>query len=330
MSDADGMTIEEQAALWVMRIDREGRSAVINLEIEEWIGDDDRKRGALLQAEAAWAMLDVGLAEPVDDAASGDDGAADWDDRELELPRPLWRRRAFGAGAMGLLAASFAFAVFLGGGSPEQYETRIGEVRRVPLADGSIAAINTSSRLDVTMRERSRIAKLEAGEAWFQVAKDPERPFIVEAGAVRVRAVGTAFSVRVVGDGAEVLVTEGIVEAWSEVAGGQRIRLRAGERAFVAGNAEVRTEQPGGGEVDRALAWRSGKLDLAGETLTYAIEELNRYNARKIVLQNPEYGQERLYGIFRTDDPELFARTVGESFELRVDIEANQIILSRR
>lgn len=82
--------------------------------------------------------------------------------------------------------------------------------------------------------------------------------------------------------------------------------------------------------VDRALAWRSGKLDLAGETLTYAIEELNRYNARKIVLENPEFGQERLYGIFRTDDPELFARTVGESFELRVDIESNQIVLSSR
>lgn len=326
MSDAEGMTIEEQAALWVMRIDREGRSAVVNLEIEEWIGDDDRKRGALLQAEAAWAMLDVGFAQPVDET-NHDEGMDELDD--AEVVRPKWGRRAFGAGAVGLLAASLVFGVFLGG-SPEQYETRIGEVRRVPLADGSIAAINTSSKLDVTMREKSRIAKLEKGEAWFQVAKDPARPFIVEAGAVRVRAVGTAFSVRIVGDGAEVLVTEGIVEAWSEIAGGQRIRLRAGERAFVAGNAEVRTEEPGGGEVDRALAWRSGRLDLAGETLTYAIEELNRYNARKIVLQNPEFGQERLYGIFRTDDPELFARTVGESLELRVDIESNQILLSTR
>jgi transmembrane sensor len=329
MSGAEGMTIEEQAAHWVMRIDREGRSAVVNLEIEEWIGDDDRKRGALLQAEAAWAMLDVGFAEPVAAEVPSDEGASDWDDGVGEAPRPLWGRRAFGAGGVGLLAASLVLGVFVKD-SPDEYETRIGEVRRVPLADGSIAAINTSSRLDVTMREKSRIAKLEKGEAWFQVAKDPERPFIVEAGAVRVRAVGTAFSVRIVGDGAEILVTEGIVEAWSEVAGGQRIRLRAGERAFVAGNAEVRTEEPGGGEVDRALAWRSGKLDLAGETLTFAIEELNRYNARKIVLQNPEYGQERLYGIFRTDDPELFARTVGESFELRVDIESNQIVLSSR
>ncbi|MGN6689390.1 MAG: FecR family protein [Sphingopyxis sp.] len=329
MSYSDDRTIEEQAALWVMRIDREGRSAVVNLEIEEWIGDDDRKRGALLQAEAAWAMLDAGFAEPAVAEPESHDGASDWDDQEVEGPRPLWRRRAFGAGAMGLFAASLVFGVFVGG-SPDQYETRIGEVRRVPLADGSIAAINTSSKLDVTMRDKSRIATLTKGEAWFQVAKDPERPFIVEAGAVRVRAVGTAFSVRIVGDGAEVLVTEGIVEAWSQVAGGQRIRLRAGERAFVAGNAEVRTEEPGGGEVDRALAWRSGKLDLAGETLTYAIEELNRYNARKIVLQNPEYGQERLYGIFRTDDPELFARTVGESLELRVDVESNQIALSAR
>ena len=153
MSDPQDMTIEEQAAHWVMRIDREGRSAVVNLEIEEWIDGDDRKRGALLQAEAAWAMLDVGFAKPAADAPD-DVSAGDWDDQEVEATRPLWRRRAFGAGAMGLLAASLVFGVFIGG-SPEQDETGIGEVRRVPLADGSIAAINTSSKLDVTMRESS-------------------------------------------------------------------------------------------------------------------------------------------------------------------------------
>src|SRR3546814_7113773 len=77
----------------------------------------------------------------------------------------------------------------------QQIQTAIGEIRRVPLSDGSLAAVNTQTTLDVTMKPEVRQVALKDGEAWFQVAKDRARPFVVEIGDVRVRAVGTAFAV---------------------------------------------------------------------------------------------------------------------------------------
>jgi ferric-dicitrate binding protein FerR (iron transport regulator) len=123
------------------------------------------------------------------------------------------RARAFGAepaapaqrfnvGRRGLIAglgaaAAACVAVVVG---PRlfsaRYGTALGEIRRVPLSDGSMAAINTDTALDVAMSPRLRHVKLDKGEAWFEVAKDARRPFVVESGPVRVRAVGTAFSVR--------------------------------------------------------------------------------------------------------------------------------------
>jgi transmembrane sensor len=126
----------------------------------------------------------------------------------------------------------------------------------------------------------------------------------------RVRAVGTAFSVRRLEGGAEILVTEGVVEAWREDAEGHRARLVAGDKAFIANDAGITEAAAKPSEIDRRLAWRSGQIDLAGETLGEAVEEFNRYNIRKLVVADAALTQERLYGVFRTDDPEGFARSV--------------------
>src|SRR3546814_10232647 len=103
--------------------------------------------------------------------------------------------------------------MLLGGTS---YATSGGEIRRGPLADGSIAAINTASAIDVKLDDAARHVRVVEGEAWFQVARDKQRPFVVAAGRARVRAVGTAFSVRRRAGGADVLVTVGGVEVWAD------------------------------------------------------------------------------------------------------------------
>lgn len=328
MTQDTARQIEDEAARWVMRIDREGRSPSLDLEIEDWIGDDTRRRGALLQAEAVWALLDTGL-ENVQ-AAYRDSPTEKQNDPNEPSDQGSWlSRRGLVAGGIGALAASTLFGILNLRGH-ETYETGIGEVRRVPLPDGSVTSINSSSRVSVAITENSRVAELKKGEAWFQVAKDPARPFTVEAGRIRVRAVGTAFSVRRYDHGAEIMVTEGVVEAWADGAEGNRVRLVVGGRAFVADDAGIHQQVPDSGEVDRALAWRSGHIDLAGETLDQAIAELNRYNARKIVLANPELGHERLYGVFRTDDPEAFAAAVSESFNMTVSLAPSAITLTAR
>lgn len=328
MTQDTARQIEDEAARWVMRIDREGRSPSLDLAIEDWIGDDRRRRGALLQAEAAWACLDTGLENT--NFAFREPANEKHDDLHEASDRGSWlSRRGLVGGGIGALAASTVFGI-LSFRAHKTFETGIGEVRRVPLPDGSVTSINSSSRVAVAMTANSRVAELNEGEAWFQVAKDPARPFTVEAGRVRVRAVGTAFSVRRYDHGAEIMVTEGVVEAWADGAEGNRVRLAAGGRAFVADDAGIHQQASDSSEVDRALAWRSGHLDLAGETLDQAIAELNRYNARKLVLASPELAHEQLYGVFRTDDPQAFAAAVSESFNMTISAAPGTITLSAR
>ena len=294
--------IEEAAARWVLRLDREGRSPEAQAALDQWLEADPRRQGAFLQAEAVWAMLDP--------ACDLETASAPPDDR-----RTIGRRGLL-AGGGAVIAASLAGGVWLAN-LGDYYRTAVGEIRRVPLKDGSVAAINTDSRIEVALADAARTVVIDRGEAWFQVAKDAARPFTVEAGPIRVRAVGTAFSVRRRVDGADVLVTEGVVEAWSE-AERQPVRLGAGERAFVAARSKTILVPPAPSEIDRKLAWRSAKIDLAGETLTSAAEEFNRYNTRRIEVA-PRLAAEQFFGVFRTDDPEGFARAVKVSLGVALD-----------
>jgi transmembrane sensor len=309
--------IEAAAARWVWRRDQEGADPSLAAELESWLSADPRRRGAFLQAEAAWSLL-------------ADAAAADVHQDRLTLePLRLPRRRVLLAGGGAALAASLGglgFALL----DAKGYRTATGEVRRVPLKDGSVAAINTASALRVSLASDRRRIRLDHGEAWFQVAKDPKRPFVVEAGRVRVRAVGTAFSVRRRMDGADVLVTEGVVEAWADGAEAASVRLSAGDKAFVADNAAIRAAVAAPSEIDRRLAWREGRIDLAGETLGEAVAEFNRYNARKLIVSDADLARERLYGVFHTDDPQAFAEAVQSSLGASLVAKDDQIFIDRR
>ncbi|WP_307364579.1 FecR domain-containing protein [Brevundimonas sp. SORGH_AS_0993] len=311
--------IEADAARWVLRLDADGGAAETRQALEDWLDGDARRRGAFLQAEAAWALLD-----PVCSIGALEDAGASPEPEASPLPSRGMPRRRLLAGAGGLLAASLGAGFFwLGRG--DDYHTALGEIRRVPLKDGSVAAINTDSRIKVALADRERAVSVDQGEAWFQVAKDASRPFIVSAGPARVRAVGTAFSVRRHPDGAEVLVTEGVVEAWREGGAEPPMRLVAGDRAVIADDAPPQKASPAPSEVDRRLAWRAGRIDLEGEALAQAAEEFNRYNSRQIVVA-PTLASEQLYGVFRTDDPEGFARAVQASLGARIDLSDAQTI----
>ncbi|MGV3482365.1 MAG: FecR family protein [Sphingobium sp.] len=314
--------IENEAADWLARLDRHGPTPELLAELDRWLAGDTRRRGALLQAEAAWNLLVGEFAAPAEREAG-------------ILPMPstsglFSRRRLIASGGAAALAASVAGGALLIGRG-EGYDTAIGEIRRVPLADGSIATINSASRLTVALAPERRTVRLDEGEAWFQVAHDQARPFVAEAGRIRVRAVGTAFAVRRRAEGgsgisgAEILVTEGVVEAWADGAEGQAIRLSAGQRAFVADNAAVTGRADAPAEVTRALAWRAGQIDLAGESLAHAIAEFNRYNGVKLVLTDKTLANEPLYGVFRVDDPQSFADAVHRGFEVPVKTAGNEI-----
>jgi transmembrane sensor len=204
--------------------------------------------------------------------------------------------------------------------------TEKGEIRRLPMSDGSIATINTDTKIKIAMTQTARQIDLVRGEVWFKVAKNKARPFIVTAGLARIQAVGTAFSVRRRGDGAEVLVTEGTVKVWADGAEQPPMYLNAGDRTVIAQKTKAKVEYVPQ-VVDSALAWRSGQIDLSGQTLFDAAEEFNRYNQKKIIIEDSDLGHERLVGRMSTDDPEGFSKAVALAFDAEATQADNKIYI---
>lgn len=316
MSRQSASEIEREAASWLARLDREGPSPALLRAIDDWQAGDTRRRGAFLQAEAAWVILDR-LDGEVGEAGQGLTQVS-------PTPVSMPNRRRLIAGGLAALAAGIAATVYLGLPG-ERYRTTVGEIRRIPLADGSTAAVNSGSAISVAIGEHQRTLRLETGEVWVQVARDSARPFEVIAGTAHVRAIGTAFAVRRRETGVEVLVNEGTVEIWSAGADTRRKRVSAGGRAMIGDDAQVSLIPASASGVDRALAWRAGKIDLANETLAEAAAEFNRHNQRAIVIADPDLAGERFHGLFRTDDPEGFALAVRRSLNVPVEISASEI-----
>jgi transmembrane sensor len=305
--------IDEAAFRWVARFDRDRDNPQLRSELTAWLAEDSRRKGAYLRAQALWLRLDL--------ASSA---ASSTESRESGF---FTRRQAMAAAAGVVLAAGLGGAWLISRG--KNFDTVIGEIRDVPLPDGSSAYLNTQSRVQIAMEESVRRVRLKEGEVWFHVKSDPNRPFIVEVGSVRVRAVGTAFAVKRLDDSSEVLVSEGVVETWISGAEADAVRLGAGEKATLRERAPIQPLLIAPGEVDRRLAWRAGKIDLAGETLGEAVAEFNRYNRRQISIREPSILAKRFYGIFRTDDSEGFVRAVHVSLNVPVEISANGIVIGK-
>jgi transmembrane sensor len=250
-------------------------------------------------------------------------------DPDLLASRPL-RRAAPLAAAAGVLLALIAGGVWFyqQNLSWQVYETPVGGFTRVVLEDGSVLDLNTNTQARVRLGAKTREVRLVRGEGRFQVSPDAQRPFIVTAAGAAVRAVGTAFSVRL-RDSAQVdvLVSEGKVAIAAENLA-DAPPLSAGEAAVVsADRMAVSRMEPQ--QLEQRLAWTSGRLQFYGETLGEAVAEFNRYNRRQLRLDNSSLAQLRVGGNFAATDPESFAAALGSAFNLRVAREGTDTIVLR-
>lgn len=303
----------DEAAAWAFRhpLDREGQAA-----LERWLARDPRHPGALLRAMAGLSLVEAAI-EP-----EGRD----------RIPI-VWPRRRILAGMAGALAAgvaSVAGVIRWRGVMAERVSTARGEIRRLPLSDGSIATIDTDSALRFAFAGDSRRISLDHGQAWFQVAKDRSRPFLVDAGIAQARAVGTAFSVERRDDGVDVAVTEGVVAVWPSGARGEMRMLEAGQFAQFRPGAAAPTTGTAPAAIARTLAWRSGEIALENETVASAVARFNRYNHRQVILVDPAIGEERLVGLFQIDRPEDFAATLAATLDVTVTTTPDQIRLAKK
>jgi transmembrane sensor len=200
-------------------------------------------------------------------------------------------------------------------------------MRRVTLDDGSVVMLNSGSRFSVHFLPQKREVWLERGEALFEVAKNKDRPFIVRTGEVSIRAVGTAFSVRKEPEQAvSIAVTEGTVEVSQPAIASQRVTIN--EVAVVQPARAVIVTHEDHATMERQLAWLNGMISFAGETLGAAVEVVNRYSRRKIVIEDPTLRSKPVIGIFRTGDVNAFAQTAAAALGADIHTEDGVIRLT--
>jgi transmembrane sensor len=315
--------IDDEALEWIARQAAGELTGDERAAFDAWYAASSRHQGAYLRASAIQHSLDqVTLQES--QRPGPESNQHDWD----PVPaRPAQNRRAWlmsGALAAGLAALAFA-GLRPAPAERTVFRTAKGEFRKVPLADKSVLSINSDSHVEVELTSSGRRVFLEHGEAWFEVAKDKTKPFIVAAGDVRVRAVGTAFAVRRRPDGADVLVTEGVVEVWSDKGSARKKQMAAGRRALVLDHAAEIVVASDPGDIERRLAWRDGQLVFRNERLASAVDDFNRYNLRQLVIVDPALRTRTLVGNYRIDQPERFADDLRALWKIPVAVTADSI-----
>ncbi len=315
MKEATTGDAEKEAAAWAIKLDRASADPAVNHALERWLSQDPKHAGALLRAQAALTLV------------AGDRIATPG--RITSQPPP--QREGWGSAKITRRAAIVGFGAALGAGflfwrpAGEQVATAIGETRRLPLRDGSIVTLDSSTVLQIAVSETRRRVEMLKGRSLFQIAGQAPQAFLVKAMDFEVRAVQAVFQIDL-NEALDLLVAEGQVEL--NGATGSR-RLRAPQRLRVATSGEFRIHDPDAAEISRALSWREGRLVFSGETLAEAVKAFNRANPRPVIVSDTELAAKPIYGAFRTDDAAAFARAIGLSFGAPVREEGGQIVIGR-
>jgi transmembrane sensor len=349
--------IEAAAAAWFAKREAEGWTPDRQSELDAWLERSTAHRIAYLRVCEAWKRVGE-LGSLTTDRAPGaipDRGAWVWrslpqeterssigerldkhKDAPLEVhriaavaPRTLSHRIGRPAAvAMALVVlAAVGLTSWYVAHQRTSYRTEVGQIRSVPLKDGSHVTLDTGSRIEVAVRADERRIDLISGDAYFEVAKDPMRPFVVSVDRARVVAVGTQFYVERDGDGLIVLVTEGEIrlerpaESPQEVVAGSEVRLNA---------TELRMSHPTDMEVEEMLGWRNGYILFRDTSLVEAVAKFNRYTHRKMLIEDPSIAGIRIGGHFRLDDVQGFLWLLKSGFPINVDERGDRIVLTKR
>lgn len=316
-------SIEEQAADWFVELQSAERIEDKWQEFEKWKEESRKHEVAFTRIENAWALMDR-----LRDSAKPDLLSLGIEVDGFEMTRALifvrWIREqkwrlpltVFIAGCV-LCAIRYEVqnrSVAGGRSSWKTVATGIGEHQTVSLSDGSTVDLNTNTTLHVSIDSDERQADLAGGEALFNVVHDPTRPFSVRAGRSRVEAVGTKFSVLDRSDGEmTTMVTEGDVRVYASSDASQWIGPQQSATTTARG-IEVEKLKPG--EVERRMAWTRGELEFAGETLDEAVTQFNRYNEKKLEIDDPAIRNRPVGGTFAARDPDGFANMIEKSLEV--------------
>lgn len=300
-------------------------------------------RRAALHDAARWAMReDDAVLREAPPAAAGEVQAM-LDDRALadamaQLPRlsdadiramRTRRRTAIGTGGLLGIAAIVGIGGWHAGWyraaapTPLHYETARGQMLDVALADGSSLHLNGATSLDVTLEDHRRSVTMQRGEAYFDVAHLPDRPFTVTAGGSTTLVLGTAFNLDLATGGVRLAVYRGKVRFGDVAARGAAVIVPAGWRTrFADGRAQPPTR------FDAAQkGWRDGWLDIDAMPLDDLVDALNRRGGPLIAPPPPSLRAVAVSGRFRLDSPQALLDAMGLAYGFRTTRTGAQLRL---
>ncbi|MDA7640499.1 FecR domain-containing protein [Opitutaceae bacterium] len=332
--------IERAAANWTMRFDR-GLTAEEQDAYSQWLAEDPRHRDAIALYRWGWDEFDrlAGL-QTTHHAQI---------DPDLLAPGNRFARRSplvKGLFAAIPLAASIAIMamVFWPDSAPKQtpFASKaaielIARIEQKTLDDGSVIELNRGAVVETQYTPEFRRVTLVRGEANFEVAKDPDRPFVVNVAGVDVRAVGTQFNVRLSDDTVDVIVSEGIVSVSAKEllqSGDSEFEeplLEVGQRAVMnlGDTPRLDVTRLTAVEMDRELGWQPRLMDFDDVRMTEIVDAFNRSNEVQLVLGDPSLEEMRLSYSLWSDNVEGFVRLMESSFGMRAEWQGSSEIVLR-
>lgn len=296
----------QTAAQW-FAARRAGSNPRLERQFNEWLVRDPSHADEYAVCELLWeASTEAARQEPKPSRAPA---------------RARWRLAAAGAVASILAVAMFAWAT-----APQTWKTTVGEQRTILLADGSWVSLNTRTRIEVRLSHNAREVVLREGEAFFEVAKDPARPFTVRTPLGFAQAVGTQFNVYLDVDRLRVTTAKGSVLVDS-AAPEQGVLVNAGTQAELrSGSAQALVTAA---NLDTVLGWRAQRLDVDDAPLADVLRDFSRYTPTNIRAASPEIGALRVSAVLRVGDMAALETTLHGAFGLRLERHNDEILVVR-
>ena len=342
---------EQDAAQWIAKIDR-GLKPDEEIELSHWLEASPLHGETLIKCASMWDLLDVlspiAKLMPMEKLKlENQEGSSEEIIPERYLSNRLTKRSksfivpiaaslilAIGTFTMSPLVTQKSstsqeyVAVSEAPISVKSYKTAVGEMSTVTLSDGSVLQLNTDSEVHVAFTDSVRQLELVSGEVYFDVAKDPTKPFVVDVGEDKVAAVGTAFNIDSrPGLDTEVLVTEGKVKvsvnSLAQSVSDELFLIRGQKVVIGSSESRVNNDQ----DHETILSWREGMLVFQGEPLSQAIQEIDRYTSLKLTVLDDSIADIPVGGFFKTGDTEGLLQILSLNFGVESKQIGDEILL---
>ena len=302
-------------------------------ELSQWLDDSPENRQYFDDLKRLWSKSADALPPEYSGSMAVDTNAA-WSkvQKRIQAPKPLiikWlsiRNILKIAAAIAFLITAYLFFIEKDKPIENNYMAET-TVKTETLTDGSIITLNKKSSVSTTFSKKERRVKM-AGEAYFAVAHDTEKPFVIEVKTLEVKVVGTAFNIDNLSQPNKVIIVveEGIVEVLGQK---ETIRLTKGQRAVYDILTESFEESD---NIDKNVtAYKTGRLDFESNKLKDVVEKINKLFGYNIEIASPALENCEITTVYEGQDLEFFFKEIiGESIKIEVEKQGDRIILRGR